>query len=172
MRGGRRGQASLEYLVTYGWAFLVILVAIGALAYFGVISPSKWIPDKCDLGSQLACEDFEAVTGASPEIKLFVRNGFGKEIEILQLRLVTDAGEIGQLQPQLGPPLQGRCYQGSCQISPGTTIEAHLQDDGSNQLGAYLKQGEKQQFTIRVEFQRTGSGNPHWLTGILYTTVK
>lgn len=27
----------MEFLMTYGWAILVILVAIGALAYFGVL---------------------------------------------------------------------------------------------------------------------------------------
>jgi len=33
----KKGQAALEFLMTYGWAFLVILVMIGALAYFGFI---------------------------------------------------------------------------------------------------------------------------------------
>ncbi len=168
----RRGQASLEYLVTYGWAFLVILVAIGALAYFGVINPSKWIPDKCDFGSQLECEDFEAVTVPSPEIRLFVRNGFGKEIEILQLRLVTDDGEVGKLQEIAGPIIAGRCYQTACDIPPGNTIEAHLQEDTIGELNDYMKAGEKQQFVVRVEFRRTPAGNPHWLTGVIYTTVK
>lgn len=31
-----RGGAVMEFLMTYGWAILVVLVAIGALAYFGV----------------------------------------------------------------------------------------------------------------------------------------
>ena len=39
----RRGQAALEFLTTYGWAFLVILVMIGALAYFGVLDPERFV---------------------------------------------------------------------------------------------------------------------------------
>jgi len=41
-----KGQAALEFLTTYGWAFLVILVAIGGLSYFGVFDFSKYSPDR------------------------------------------------------------------------------------------------------------------------------
>jgi len=34
----RKGQAAIEFLVTYGWAILIVLIAIGALAYFGVLN--------------------------------------------------------------------------------------------------------------------------------------
>jgi nicotinamide riboside transporter PnuC len=47
----KKSQAFLEFLTVYGWAFLVILVMIGALAYFEILSPSyKYNPDKdiCD----------------------------------------------------------------------------------------------------------------------------
>ena len=36
----RKGQAAMEFLMTYGWAILVVLVVIGALAYFGILSPT------------------------------------------------------------------------------------------------------------------------------------
>ena len=36
MKKNNRAQAALEFLMTYGWAILVVLVSIGALAYFGV----------------------------------------------------------------------------------------------------------------------------------------
>lgn len=37
----RKEQAGLEFLMTYGWAILVVLVTIAVLAYFGVLSPTK-----------------------------------------------------------------------------------------------------------------------------------
>ncbi|HGJ67134.1 TPA: hypothetical protein ENS27_17370 [bacterium] len=43
----RKAQAALEFLMTYGWAIMVVLAAIGALAYFGVLSPSNFLPDQC-----------------------------------------------------------------------------------------------------------------------------
>lgn len=33
----------MEFLMTYGWAILVVLVSIGALVYFGVFNPSRLI---------------------------------------------------------------------------------------------------------------------------------
>ena len=41
----RKAQAAMEFLMTYGWAILVVLAAIAALAYFGVLSPSKMLPE-------------------------------------------------------------------------------------------------------------------------------
>ena len=46
----KRGQVALEFIMTYGWAILVVLVAIGALAYFGVLNPGKYLPEKCFFG--------------------------------------------------------------------------------------------------------------------------
>src|SRR3989344_9482734 len=40
-----KGQAAMEFLMTYGWAILIILIAIGALYFMGVFSPQ--ISEKC-----------------------------------------------------------------------------------------------------------------------------
>lgn len=39
-------SAFMEFLLTYGWAILVVLVAIGALVYYGIISPGNLLPKK------------------------------------------------------------------------------------------------------------------------------
>jgi len=51
----RNGQAALEFMMTYGWAILVVLAAIGALSYFGVLNPAKFTPDTCLASSGFAC---------------------------------------------------------------------------------------------------------------------
>ena len=33
----------MEFLMTYGWAILAAVIAIGVLAYFGVFSPGKYV---------------------------------------------------------------------------------------------------------------------------------
>jgi len=40
----KKSQAAMEFLMTYGWAILVFLAAIDEQAYFGVISPEKFLP--------------------------------------------------------------------------------------------------------------------------------
>ncbi|MFC2016699.1 hypothetical protein ACFLUF_03190 [Chloroflexota bacterium] len=49
-----KAQAALEFLTTYGWALVVILVMIGALAHFGILSPSKFLPERCNFGVEIA----------------------------------------------------------------------------------------------------------------------
>lgn len=53
-----RAQAALEFLMAYGWAVLVVLIAVGSLAYFGVLSPETLFPNKCILHAGLVCLDY------------------------------------------------------------------------------------------------------------------
>ena len=39
-----RANMGVEFLFTYGWAILIVLVAIGFLAYYGILSPDNFIP--------------------------------------------------------------------------------------------------------------------------------
>jgi len=39
----KRSQAAMEFLMTYGWAIMAAVIAIGVLAYFGVFSPGKYV---------------------------------------------------------------------------------------------------------------------------------
>lgn len=68
----KRGQAALEFLTTYGWAFLVILVMIGALSYFGVLDPSKFLPNRCQFETGLDCGRYTLDSnGAGDDFALF-----------------------------------------------------------------------------------------------------
>mgnify|MGYP001569085094 CR=1 FL=1 len=77
-----RSQAAIDFVMTYGWAIMMVLVAIGALAYFGVLSPDKFVPKQCNLPPGLACLDFEARSFApgNSEIDIQIRNSLGFDI--------------------------------------------------------------------------------------------
>ncbi len=77
----------MEFLMTYGWAILVVLAAIGALAYFGVLSPDKFLPEKCTFPSGLDCIDKPAISGTS--ISVAVKNNIGYPMIISSV--TTDA---------------------------------------------------------------------------------
>lgn len=53
----RRAQSAIEYLSTYGYAFLAVLVTIGALAYFGAFDLSALRGTQCTLPPGFVCED-------------------------------------------------------------------------------------------------------------------
>src|SRR5512141_704268 len=70
----RRGQAALEFLTTYGWALLVILVMIGALVYFGVLNPTKVLPNRCEAEAGFSCQEFVLRQG-SFDVSLLNKKG-------------------------------------------------------------------------------------------------
>ncbi|MDP3764962.1 MAG: hypothetical protein Q8R04_00465 [Nanoarchaeota archaeon] len=91
----RKSQAALEFLMTYGWAILVVLVAIGALAYFGVLSPDKFLPAKCTLPAGIACVDFkvakdiDTVTPLDQSgIDFVIRNSIGADMTGISISVV------------------------------------------------------------------------------------
>ena len=77
----RKAQSALEFLTTYGWAFLVILIMIGALAYFGVLDPSRFLPDKCLFTTGISCDE-GFIDSAGPTINARLVNGLGKNIVV------------------------------------------------------------------------------------------
>ncbi|MBI3036446.1 hypothetical protein HYY73_01640 [Candidatus Woesearchaeota archaeon] len=91
---GRKGQAAMEFLMTYGWAILVVLVVIGALSYFGVLSPSTLLPEKCTFPVSISCTDHE-VSGIS--ITLILQNGAGRDMLITRVSAASEALGAGNL---------------------------------------------------------------------------
>ena len=79
-----KSQAALEFLTTYGWAFLVILIMIGTLAYFGILSPSKLLPNRCNFGSEFQCLDYQI--GAAT-FKIRLKNNIGEPMDVSSVDL-------------------------------------------------------------------------------------
>ena len=84
-----KAQAALEFLMTYGWAILVVLAAIASLAYFGVLSPDMFLPQRCSLPVGIACLDYEA---GSSRVNLVLRNNFGETITINRIDVAKKGG--------------------------------------------------------------------------------
>jgi len=40
-KNSKSAQAAMEFLMTYGWALLVVLIVIAALAFFGLLNPDN-----------------------------------------------------------------------------------------------------------------------------------
>ena len=79
----KKSQAAMEFLMTYGWAILVVLAAIAALAYFGVLSPEKFLPAKCTLQAGIACLDHKAT---SSTVSVVIQNSLGYDISSITVK--------------------------------------------------------------------------------------
>ena len=89
----RKAQAALEFLMTYGWAILIVLVVIGALAFFGVLSPSKLVPERCTFSAGISCVDYSV----SDRITLKVENKLGRDMIIRAVTATSNALGTGNV---------------------------------------------------------------------------
>ena len=80
----KKGQAAMEFLMTYGWAILVVLAAIGALAYFGVLSPGNLLPEKTTFKAPFLNTESAVVTvsGSAILVQVPFTNSQGGSISI------------------------------------------------------------------------------------------
>ena len=91
---GLKGQAAMEFLMTYGWAILVVLIVIGALAYFGVLSPSTLLPEKCTFPVSITCTDHSV---GQSSITLILLNGAGRDMLVKSIAASSEALGVGNL---------------------------------------------------------------------------
>lgn len=90
----KKGQAAMEFLMTYGWAILVVLAAIGALAYFGVLSPDSILPERTTFQAPLSNVDTAYITD-SETLEIAFTNNVGREIEIHTANANVTSLEVG-----------------------------------------------------------------------------
>lgn len=75
----------MEFIMTYGWAILVVLAAIGALAYFGVLSPSSLLPEKCFFPAGTDCIEKPSIVTAGANgvnVQFVIKNSLGYDVNI------------------------------------------------------------------------------------------
>lgn len=79
----RKGQTAMEYLMTYGWAILIIVVVGAVLFAYGVFSPAKLIPKgACTSGSlYIDAKDWLLTSGG--QFTMQVQNRVGDTINIV-----------------------------------------------------------------------------------------
>jgi hypothetical protein len=89
----KRGKAqySFEFLVTYGWALLILGIIMGAIYTFGWIDPANFLPQKCSFYGQTGCRDFYV---SETELNLSLINNFGVQLYIDQIALLIEGDVV------------------------------------------------------------------------------
>jgi hypothetical protein len=71
-----KGQIALEFMMTYGWALLLLMTVIAGLVYF-LPKPGSMTSDKCVFGPAMPCL---GVNLNSTELTIILRNSMGQGI--------------------------------------------------------------------------------------------
>ena len=126
----KKGQAAMEFMMTYGWAILVVLIAIAALAFFGVLNPGGFFPNSCTVQSGVGCEDFK-VSGGADTVQVLLVNGLGDDLTSVSIGVGscteksvstwndgdTLGGDTGLTMENCGTLDEGQRYEADIQIN-------------------------------------------------------
>ena len=79
-----KSGSTVDFLMTYGWAILIIFVALGTLIYFKILSIDKVMPERCSISLNIKCLDYNATANG---ITMTIKNNYPYEIKNLNLTI-------------------------------------------------------------------------------------
>jgi hypothetical protein len=93
----RKGQAAFEYLVTYGWA-LILIFGIIAILYAYIFKPEFYVAESCDMAPGIDCGSFMlAQSGSDMVLNLSLMNGMEFAIEPQEVNItIKDFIGVGE----------------------------------------------------------------------------
>ncbi len=97
----KKGQSSVEYLSTFMWTFIGMVVVVGALSYTGIFDSSKYKPENCNSGTQIACED--AFLTSQGELHVMIKNNLEVGITLVRGQTIDPEGEMQTLNIDVEP---------------------------------------------------------------------
>lgn len=87
----RKGQAAMEFLMTYGWAILAAVIVVGVLWYL-IGDPGNLAGNKFTVSSPFVSNAMSITAGAAGAgtIQLEFRNGQGEEVHVTAWKISPD----------------------------------------------------------------------------------
>ncbi|NYZ60870.1 hypothetical protein H0O01_04210 [Candidatus Micrarchaeota archaeon] len=107
----KKGQAAAEYLVTYGWALLLLVAVIAIILSTGIFNPSYFISEECVLQPDIACTGYQMYRMGGDQdaiLMIGVENRLGYDMKLDNVKITTnDLGVAGEKVwgPQQGVPV-------------------------------------------------------------------
>jgi hypothetical protein len=86
-----KGQTAVEYLMTYGWAILIILIVAGVLAYYGIFAPAGFLGPTARGFGQVQVLNPWSLTASSGDISLNLGNRAGESITLTGVNYTIDS---------------------------------------------------------------------------------
>ncbi len=158
----KKGQAALEYLLTYGWAILIIIIVGASLYSLGVFSPGQWTGRRQTGFVQFRPNDFKLDDDG--DLIIVFNNQVGKRVEIQSINATYRGSPC-----DFDAVYSGEIYTSTTEaldIAPGIQYWTILDCATSADIGA--------SYTIDVNFHYLDpeSGLSHIDSGTLFGAVE
>lgn len=144
----KRGQAALEFLMTYGWAILAVVIVVALLAAFGVFRPKA--PNVCggpggEITSGLVCSWIKLTNDT---FELSLTNNMGSYIELASVNVTQEGTNCLFTNSSSIPVLAGEktrvtLLSSNCNLIAGTRFEGNIKV-------TYIKEGVEHTAKARV----------------------
>lgn len=149
-----KGQAMVEFLTTYGWAILALLLVVGALLASGLLTPNFLTAEECTFGTNILCNFALYNEGPATKVGMELTNGFPYKIKITEIQLTTSDGTDVTGLPS------------NTELESGATMPI------TGLLATQLPEGGSEKFTGNITYVSCAPelgegclGSPHILSG-------
>lgn len=167
----KKSQASLEYLTTYGWAFILIIIMIGAMAFFGILNPKNLLPNRCSFSSEFPCTDH--VILSTGEVRLKIKNNAGMSIILTKFDAKTDTMNLGCSITSSNQGISlGNPISGAKEWYSGDVWDIILSGCKITEAGLLEGNKEKISFDILYYNAKSSASYPHETNGEVISTVQ
>ena len=162
MNNNKKGQAAMEFLMTYGWAILAAIIAIGVLAYFGAFSPGRFVSNAAVLNSPFGISEYNIKTGA---INLILIQSSGDRMEAASVTITGTGSSAGH-------DCTVALTVGSAALGAGNPWNTGAQaDTASCTMNPALSAGSTYSGNIVVTYKKTAAGLDQTSSGTIRGTV-
>lgn len=160
----RKGQAAMEFLMTYGWAILAAIIVIAVLAIY--FRPSSLQASNAIITAPLYADAWNIQAGTPGDINLDITNNFGETITVVQVT-ATGTGDSSGINCQTGG-----LGEVNTTILSGNTNTTNMGVDGATGACDFTA-GDAYTGDLIVRYTRSadGSGTPLSSTGTITDTA-
>ena len=88
----RKGQAALEFLMTYGWAILIVVVVVAALFAMNVFNPSSFVGETASGFASFMASGWSYNTGGVVNVTL--GNKIGSQITVTSVSVTSGGATV------------------------------------------------------------------------------
>lgn len=154
----RRGQFSLEFIITYGWVFLIIVGVMTVIYSTGIFSFADFLPEKCEFLGQIQCVEAQisSVAAGTATAKVKVSNDFGVDLVIYNATLSDSFGN--------------RCA-GTANLWVQWPIDSTVEVNISGCSGNEFDSGLRFDGDVQITYYRNSSWCASPPTNCLYTSI-
>ena len=145
-----RGQAAMEFLTTYGWAIIILVIVVSVLYVMGIFNPSGGLPNSITFPAGFSAYSYKVVEGGGALLDLGQNTG-----NPILVTAVACSAEETPAVPAL--PLPIRIESGSHR---GISVQCKRSDGSTD-----LKLNEHYKGRIYVNYTNLRTQMPHVISG-------